>query len=431
MKIGSIEGVSYERQGDEVSKYFEQLGAPTAESASRALRLAVLTGENVDQRAVHFIKTALLTDKDGVRDQMRAELLAASDALFDRVGATLLHVNAELFSKDVMQLYAQGSGLGQSLVASALSAVAANDEVIKAVLEVLHDPEIRKLNVDCLTKSYRCLLGLLTGVFGTEEVRKSLLALVALPERYVSAGALEILSGAIKNPVVAQHFVKVVLSNRDVERPIDSIRLLLEAPPIEDVIVCLAANIYNAKHRERILERAGEYPHLRPVRKMLITVASAAAWGTDTYTYSFSAFMRGRAIEVIDQQLRSGEPNGDQVAEDLVARLSDPSSTILNLVRERMSIRSIQQALIRALADKERTKASWCAKVLMEVCDQPDVRGLLLPLALDWTAGSRNLALEVLSGKHCSTLQEPRDRIGNRRPREAARMQSGDYRWEG
>ena len=39
MKISSIEGVSYERQGDEVSKYFEQLGDPTAESASRALRL--------------------------------------------------------------------------------------------------------------------------------------------------------------------------------------------------------------------------------------------------------------------------------------------------------------------------------------------------------------------------------------------------------
>ncbi len=430
MITSNTDGLSSGRHSDEYSQQFEQLGSPSAESASKALRLGLLASADVDQRAVDFIRRALLIDQDGVRARLSTELKAASDVLFDRVGTTLLHVSAELFGKDVIQLFAQGGGLDRPLVASALSAAIAKDEIVNEVLEVLHAPEVQKLNRDCLTKSYSCLLSILTGVLAREEVRTSLLELAAARSRYVSAGALEILSGAIKDPAVASYFVNVVLSNRDVEHPLDPIGVLLEAPPLSDVIMCLAANICNSTHCERILERAGAYPNLYHVRKMLIIVASAAAWGADAYSYSFPVSMRSRAIEIIDQQLGLGKLNSDQFAQELVARLAHPSSTILQFVRERLNNKSIQQALIRGLSDEEGFKALWCANVLKQVCDQPEVRGQLLPAALDWPAGTGNLALEVLSGKHYSTLQEPTPRIGDRASRQP-RLGSSDYRWEG
>jgi hypothetical protein len=147
--------------------------------------------------------------------------------------------------------------------------------------------------------------------------------------------------------------------------------------------------------------------------------------------YSFDDSMRKKATEIIDQQLGLGGLDSELFAPAFLEWLSNPSSSILSFLRERLNNKSIQRTLIKGLENKEGVKALWCAKLLMQVCDQPEVRSQLLPAALHWPTGRRNLALEVLSGEHCSTLQEPREQIGDRRRREQIKLGAGDYRWEG
>jgi hypothetical protein len=435
MITNSAEGPNHKKDSGDFSQQVELLGSPTAENAGKALRLALLTSHHVDQRTVDFIKRALLIDKEGVQDRLRTELLVTRNVLFDRVGATLLHVDTELFSKDVIQLLAHGKCLDPFLVSSALSANIGKEGVVRVVLEVLHDREVQKLNESHLTKSYELLLRLLTQVLDSERVRASLLTLAALRHRPVSEGALTVLSAAIKYPEVADYFAQLLGSGRRANSSLDLVGLLLEAPSLSSVIAILATQISNVPYREKILARVEAFPHVHEVQEMLIKIVTAATWIfdglriSDVFSYSFPDSMRRRAIEIIDHEL--GGPEGAIFASVIVEPLLDPTSTVLSFLRERMNRRSIQQALVKGLSAGTELKRLWCARLLKEVCDQPEVRGQLLPAALDYPAGERNLALEVLCGDHYSEVREPGDRIGARRAVQIPSARSGDYRWEG
>jgi hypothetical protein len=151
--------------------------------------------------------------------------------------------------------------------------------------------------------------------------------------------------------------------------------------------------------------------------------------------YRYPAETRARALEIIDKGLLGDD--GDCLAETLVCDLSTTegkngavSSQIVELLRERLEVPSIQRALIQGVVSCSTLKAQWCAHLLMGIRDRPEIRGLLRDVILSCEPGSAYLGLSLLQGGPLSTPTAPKWRVGDRDSSTIRPKCGGDYRWE-
>jgi hypothetical protein len=158
-------------------------------------------------------------------------------------------------------------------------------------------------------------------------------------------------------------------------------------------------------------------------------------WNNGRYSYRYPVETRERALEIIDKGLLGGD--ADCSAETLVCGLSTTeaksdavSSQIVELLRERLEVPSIQRALIQGVVSSSPLKAQWCAHLLKGICDRPELRGLLRDVVLSCASGSADLGIGLLQGRLSSSPKVPRWRIGDR-DSSTIRPQCGEgYRWE-
>jgi len=424
--------------GMEGAAALAKLGKPCADNVCKALRLGLMSGGKVAQVVVTFIREALASNGEVAQAQLLRELEGAEGYTFDGIGNALLRVDPLIFLRAVAKRLSQhGCWTECALIESQLRDDIKNDAVLDVVLGMVGDPERRRNRRGAMgmSRGEEMFFHVLTERLDEPRVRQTLLAILKGASVDEFREARQVLAQAVEYPEVALYFADHFRRSPSILYDVDTVQLMLNAPDLPQVIGVLAGSLESEKYRNAILDRLAAHVALPEVQGHLARVVLWAEWNNGRYSYRYPAETRARALEIIDKGLLGDA--GDCLAETLVCALSTTeaksdavSSQIVELLRDRLEVPSMQRALIQGVVSSSTLKAQWCAHLLMGICDRPEIRGLLRDVVLSCASGSADLGISLLQGRLSSTPKVPRWRIGDRDSSTIRPKCGGDYRWE-